>query len=66
MSEQAKTNGIDLEVITTAYGWSIDREGQVWGLVAGDQGYEPTGIVIPKDHLAALASLPVEKKQTRG
>lgn len=30
------------EVADKAYGWLIDEEGFLWGLVAGDQGYEKT------------------------
>lgn len=45
---------IKLDVITRAYGWTISTEGEVAGLIAGDMGYEGTGIKIPLDHLSAV------------
>lgn len=39
-----------LRVVRTAYGWTVDIDGRVYGLVAGDMGYDPTGIVIPDGH----------------
>lgn len=45
---------IDLDVLRKAYGWTVDYTGQVCGLVAGDMGYDGTGIVIPMEHLLAL------------
>lgn len=46
---------IDLNTIKQSYGWTIADDGEVWGLVAGDMGFEPTGIKIPVDHLNAWA-----------
>lgn len=37
-------NDIDIDVITKAYGWTLSAEGEVLGLIAGDMGYERTGI----------------------
>lgn len=54
---------IDLKVICEAYGWTIDINGQVCGLVAGDMGYDETGIVIPIDHLLALLLKDHEKEE---
>jgi hypothetical protein len=45
----------DLEVIKKAYGWTIGNNGEVFGLVAGDMGYELTNIEIPIEHLEAWA-----------
>lgn len=41
---------ISLTVIRQAYGWAVDIDGKVLGLVAGDMGYEETGIVIDTEH----------------
>lgn len=30
------------EVFAQAYGWTVDDDGYLWGLVAGDMGYEKT------------------------
>ena len=43
-----------LEIIKKSYGWSIASDGTLFGLVAGDMGYEATHIVVPKEHLAVL------------
>lgn len=32
--------------VARAYGWTLDKDGQVHGLVAGDQCFEATGIVL--------------------
>lgn len=39
-------NQLNHDVINRAYGWTIDTHGEVYGLVEGDMGYEPTGIKI--------------------
>ena len=54
MANAAPKDSVNLDVISRAYGWTIDVNGQVCGLVAGDMGYEGTGIVIPPEHLLAL------------
>lgn len=36
--------GIQTNVLADAYDWAIDVEGELYGLIAGDQGYEKTGI----------------------
>jgi hypothetical protein len=38
--------GVRLDVVQRAYGWTIGRDNHLYGLVAGDMGYEDTGIVI--------------------
>lgn len=43
MSEKLP-NGVDLDVIRQAYGWTVDYDWNVHALTAGDQGYEETGI----------------------
>ena len=43
-----------LKNIKKSYGWTIASDGTLFGLVAGDMGYEATHIVIPKEYLAAL------------
>lgn len=35
---------VNLEVLNSAYCWTISADGELFGLVAGDMGYEPTGI----------------------
>jgi hypothetical protein len=40
---------IDLDVLHKAYGFTLTVDGEVHGLVAGDQGYDPTGIRISPD-----------------
>jgi DNA/RNA-binding domain of Phe-tRNA-synthetase-like protein len=44
-----------LEIIKQSYGFTISNDGEVYGLVAGDQGYEFTNIVIPIEDLEAWA-----------
>lgn len=39
-----KAGGINPDVLVDAYGWTIDIDGELHGLVAGDMGYEGTGI----------------------
>lgn len=46
-------NTISLDVIRRSYGWTLDNDGQVCGLVSGNMGYEDTGIFIPVDHITA-------------
>lgn len=46
------TDPLDTNVIKRAYGWMLDEvERQVYGLTAGDQNYEPTGIYIPQEDI---------------
>lgn len=45
----------DIEVIKDSYGFTISDDGEVYGLVAGDQGYESTNIMIPVEDLEAWA-----------
>ncbi|HUH58158.1 MAG TPA: hypothetical protein VL020_06565 [Pseudomonadales bacterium] len=42
---------IDFDVIKNSYGWTIAVDGELHGLVAGDMGYEPTGIKLDADSL---------------
>ncbi len=51
---------IDYEVIKTAYEFTVADDGEIYGLVAGDHGYEATGIAIPIDHLEAWAEYQVK------
>ena len=46
---------IKLDVIKQAYGWTISNDGEVLALVAGDEGYERTGIKIHIQHLKLWA-----------
>lgn len=46
---------VDLDVIMEAYKFTISDDGEVYGLVAGDMGYEKTGISIPVEDLKAWA-----------
>lgn len=46
---------VDLDVIMEAYEFTISDDGEVYGLVAGDMGYEKTGISIPVEDLKAWA-----------
>lgn len=45
------TQAIDFGVIKNSYGWTIAVDGELHGLVAGDMGYEPTGIKLDADSL---------------
>jgi hypothetical protein len=45
-------DGVRIDVLTQAYGWSIDIDGELHGLVAGDMGYEPTGLRLEGTELA--------------
>ena len=42
---------LNIDVINSAYGWTIDEDGEVLGLVNGDMGYEKTGIKLYGDTL---------------
>lgn len=42
---------IDYDVIRKAYGWTIDVNGHLHGLINGDHGYEPTGIQLSETDL---------------
>lgn len=48
----ANEDAPDLDVISRAYGWEIATDGELMGLVAGDHGYEGTGIFVPKYDLS--------------
>lgn len=52
-AEAEPANGAKLDVIRRAYEWALTVDGEVWGLTAGDMGYEHTGIVIDPEHLEA-------------
>lgn len=41
-------------VVQKAYDWAIGNDGTIYGLVAGDMGYDATHIVIPEDHARAF------------
>jgi len=43
------SNGVKLGVVRKSYGWTLDNEGQVLGLIAGDMGFESTGITLDKE-----------------
>lgn len=43
-----------MDVIRRAYGWTLGADGTVFGLVAGDMGFDATHITIPKEHLEAF------------
>ena len=50
-----------LELARASYGWSVDRDGEVAGLVAGDMGYDGSGIplgTLVADALKATAGTP--------
>jgi hypothetical protein len=36
-------------VVRAAYGWQVDKEGRLYGLVGGDMGYAATSIVLGED-----------------
>jgi hypothetical protein len=42
-----KAKGLDVAVLVQAYDWTYGVNGEIAGLIAGDQCYEPTGIVVP-------------------
>lgn len=42
--QQKRKQKLDNIVIDAAYDWTFDIYGELHGLVAGDMGYEPTGI----------------------
>jgi hypothetical protein len=39
-------SGLKIDVLLRSYGFTIDVDGQLCGLVAGDMGYEDTGIFV--------------------
>jgi hypothetical protein len=56
-------DAIDLNVIKKASGWTLANDGQVCGLIAGDQGYEATGIYIPLAHIHAFSEDATKEKE---
>jgi hypothetical protein len=42
--EAQQIEGVHLDTIKRAYQFAVTVDGQLWGLVAGDMGYEDTGI----------------------
>lgn len=40
---------LDLGVLYLSYDWTLDAEGQLMGLIAGDMGYEATGLRLDED-----------------
>ena len=57
--ERGDEGVVDLRVVAQAYEFALsveqeDGSVQIWGLTAGDQGYEPTGIVISADCIGHL------------
>ncbi len=48
-SELIERLGVRLDIIQQSYGWTIGRDNHLYGLIAGDMGYEDTGIVIDDD-----------------
>ncbi len=46
---QKKIGSPDLEITNRAYSFYSGTDGQIWGLTAGDHGYEPTGLVVDDD-----------------
>ncbi len=42
---------IDYDVLKQSYDFTLSDEGELYGLVAGDHCFEPTGIFISKDTL---------------
>ena len=59
-----KTLDIDLPVIKAAYGFTVADDGEIYGLVAGDMGYEPTGIKIPVEDLKAWAKYNYKEEES--
>lgn len=51
----------DFKVIEKAYGWTVADDGEVWALIAGDQGYVPSGIKIPVEDLQIWAKYNYKK-----
>jgi len=35
-----------IKIVKAAYGWTLDDDGRLYGLVAGDMGYASTSIVL--------------------
>lgn len=42
---------INYKIIENAYSFIINENGEIYGLVYGDMGYEPTGIKLDNDTL---------------
>lgn len=58
-------NGVDIRVVRAAYDWDAHEDGTLYGLTAGDQGYEPTGINIA-DIIAAVEKTAHERGRREG
>lgn len=48
---QGSSANIDCSVVQSAYDWTISDDGEVLGLIAGDLGYERTGIKLSGETL---------------
>jgi hypothetical protein len=47
-------------VLRRSYGFTLDDDGEVHGLVAGDMGYEPTGIKLCAETMKAISNPPAQ------
>lgn len=41
-----------IKIVKAAYGWTLDDDGRLYGLVAGDMGWASTSIVLDAETLA--------------
>lgn len=55
---------VDLEIVKEAYAFTVADDGVVWGLTAGDMGYENTGIEIPVEDLQLWAKYNYKPEET--
>lgn len=51
-------NGVNVAVVRRGYDWTVDVDGKVMALTAGDQGYEETGITIKVEELDSFGDDP--------
>lgn len=58
--QQAEPVGINFDVLRRSYGFTLDDDGEVHGLVAGDMGYEPTGIKLCAETMKVINGTPTQ------
>ena len=51
---------VELDVIRRAYDWTLSSQGEVFGLVEGDMGYDGTGIFLNREHLDSYIEEKIE------
>jgi hypothetical protein len=54
-----------INIVRSAYGWTLDDHGRLYGLVSGDMGYAATHIVLDEETLAIWKRAYKSKKENK-